>query len=110
MDKSAKEICYLVEKHDGIMFGQLCARTTINDARVGALLKHLTDKGKIYRSGSIGQYCYHSTRELAGTSKVRPRDAINTVPKEDIVTSCKAKSAMYKLDQLLRKTALAEKS
>lgn len=95
----------LVEKHDGIGFGSLCKISRINDARIGTLLRYLATEGKLNRSDGIGQYAYHTTREKAEAAVIRPRDAY-VMPKDDVVASCKACSAVYKFDQLLKGIAI----
>nr|MBJ7892359.1 tail fiber assembly protein [Serratia sp. PAMC26656] len=59
----------------------------------------------IYRSGPVGQYRYHISKELADKAVVRPRERIGVPAEKDIVASCKSKSAIYRFDQLLKNAA-----
>lgn len=105
MDASESEIYHLVEWHDGLTFGQLCLLTTLHDARVGMLLKHLTETGMIYRSGHPGKYCYHFTPEQALKAVRRSNNGnLNPRPKEDYVALYKAVSPVYRFEQLLRQS------
>lgn len=103
MDKSTAELYAFIEYCDGISYSGLCAATLIDSARVGALLRYMIQNEIIYRSGPMGKYRYHISKELADNAIVKPRESTTISVKKDIVASCKLKSFVYKFDQLLRK-------
>lgn len=103
MDKTAKKLYALIEYCDGISYSGLCAATTIDSGRIGALLRYMVQDEIIYRSGPVGQYRYHISKELADKAVVKPKEPIAIPIKKDIVASCKSKSLVYRFDKLLQR-------